>query len=128
MRDFRVNFLEDADDLLQLAHQIGLVVQPPGGVDQQNLGAILPCPFESVIGQPGGIGAGRPGHHRTAGALAPDLQLLDRGGAEGVAGRQHHGFAGLAVLLGELADRRRLAAAIDTDDQDHKGPLIGVNA
>src|SRR5437773_2489417 len=84
------------------------------------LGAVLPRPFERVIGETGGVRPGRPGHHRTAGALAPDLQLLDRGGAERIAGREHYASAGVAVLLGELADRRRLAAAVDPDDQDYK--------
>ena len=58
--------------------------------------------------------------HRHAVALAPDLQLLDRGGAERVARREHD----LAALVGEaareLADRRGLAGAVDADDEDHE--------
>src|SRR5258707_14588714 len=61
-------------------------------------------------------------------SLAPDLQLLDRGGAKRVAGHEHDAPAGVAVLLRELADRRRLAAAVDADDKDHKGPPRGINA
>ena len=59
------------------------------------------------------------GHHRHAGALAPDLQLLDGGGAEGVAGGDHHLLAGGAELAGELADGGGLARAVDADDQHH---------
>jgi hypothetical protein len=56
-----------------------------------------------------------------AGALAPDLELLDGGGAEGVAGSHDHAEALVAILLGELADGGRLAAAVDADDQHHHG-------
>ena len=42
-----------------------------------------------IEGEAGGVGAGRAGDHVGAGALAPDLQLLDRRGAEGVAGGEH---------------------------------------
>src|SRR5205823_12838929 len=56
-------------------------------------------------------------------ALAPDLQLLDRRGAEGVAGGEHDLVPAVAVLLGELGDGRGLAAAVDTDDENDEGPL-----
>ncbi len=45
---------------------------------------------QRLEGEARGVGAGLARDHWDAGALAPDLQLLDRGGAEGVAGRQHH--------------------------------------
>ena len=41
MRCRGIDLFQDAHDLLQFAHQIGLVVQPPGGVDQQHVGALL---------------------------------------------------------------------------------------
>ena len=50
--------------------------------------------------------------------VGPDPQLLDRGGAERVAGGEDHLPAFAAELGGELADRRRLAGAVDADDQD----------
>ncbi len=46
------------------------------------------------------------------------LQLLDGGGAEGVAGGEHHGFALAAEALGELADGGGLAGAVDADEED----------
>ena len=48
---------------------------------------------ERVEGKAGRIGARLARDHAGAGALAPDFQLLDGGGAEGVAGRQHHRLA-----------------------------------
>jgi F420-0:gamma-glutamyl ligase len=55
MGRLRVYLFEDADDLLQLAHQIGLVVQPSGGIDEQNVAALHTGLFESLIGEPGRI-------------------------------------------------------------------------
>ena len=52
--------------------------------------------------------------------VAPDLELLDRGGAERVAGGEHDRSALGAELGGELADGRGLARAVDADDQDHE--------
>ena len=55
-----------------------------------------------------------------AGALGPALELLDRGGAERVGGADQDLLAErLAQVPGELADRRRLAGAVDADDEDH---------
>ena len=41
---------------------------------------------------------------RNAVALTPDLQLLDGGGTEGVAGRQQYRMPVVLQLFGELAD------------------------
>src|SRR3546814_575064 len=48
----------------------------------------------------------------------PDAALLDRGGAESVAGRQHDLLAFLAEEPGVFADRGGLAGAVDADDQE----------
>ena len=61
-------------------------------------------------------------------ALAPDLELLDRRGAEGVAGRQHQGVPFRLELLRELADGGGLAGAVDADHQDHERLLRGIDA
>jgi hypothetical protein len=46
--------------------------------------------LNGVVDHRSGIGAAVLSDHRDPVALAPDLQLLDGGGAEGVAGRQQH--------------------------------------
>ena len=116
MRRGRILLAHDADDLLQLVHQRGFVVQAAGGVDQQDVGPLAARalvsaskarPAASVLGGPEITGA--------AGALAPDLQLLHRGGAERVAGDQHGVSALLAIVLREFADGRGLAGAVDAD-------------
>ncbi len=60
------------------------------------------------------------------GALRPDLELLLGGRAERVGGAQQDGAVVLAQLLRELADRRRLARAVDADDEDHGRLLAEV--
>ena len=57
-----------------------------------------------------------------AGALRPFGELLDGGGAEGVAGGQQHRLAQLLLEVpGELADGRGLAGAVHADHEDHGG-------
>ncbi|MCY1414227.1 hypothetical protein D9M71_296700 [compost metagenome] len=61
------------------------------------------------------------GDHRDVVALAPHLQLLDGGGAEGVAGGEHDLPALQLQLLRQLADGGGLADAVHADHQDHVG-------
>jgi hypothetical protein len=63
--------------------------------------------------------------HRHAVALAPGLQLRDRGGAEGVAGGQHQAVALVLEAARQLADGGGLADAVDADGEDHEGLLRG---
>ena len=51
--------------------------------------------------------------------LGPDLELLLGRCAERVGRAERHRAPVLAQLLCELADRRRLAGAVDADDEDH---------
>ena len=75
--------------------------------------------LDAVEHDPGGVAAFLAGDHRRADALAPDLQLLDRGGAEGVAGGEQHAIILLLEPVAELADGGGLARAVDADHQDH---------
>ena len=118
MRRGGVDLAQHANDLLQLVHQHLLVLQPAGGIDQQHIGAAIARPAQCIEHETGRVGADRPRDHLGAGALAPDLQLVDGGGAEGVAGREHDASALATETSGELADRRGLAGAVDADDQD----------
>jgi hypothetical protein len=47
----------------------------------------------------------------------PDAQLLDSGSAECVAGGEHDGTTFGPVFSGNFPDRRRLAGAVDPDDE-----------
>jgi hypothetical protein len=59
-------------------------------------------------------------NHGDVVALAPDHQLLARGGAEGVAGGQQHRLFEALHVLGQLADGGGLAGAVDTRDHHHQ--------
>ena len=58
------------------------------------------------------------------GALRPDLELIGRRRAERIARAEQDLFARLMELICDLADRRRLADAVHTDDQ-HDRRLCG---
>ena len=53
--------------------------------------------------------------------LAPDLELVDRRGPEGVAGGEHDRSSEALVIGGQLGDRGGLADAVDADNHDHEG-------
>ena len=82
----------------------------------------MPCRrglLHAVEDDAGSVAAFLAGDDGRADALAPDRQLLDRGGAEGIAGREQDAVICFLQPLAELADGRRLARAVDADDQDH---------
>src|SRR3954447_2186686 len=103
VRRRRIDLVDDADHLFQFVHQFGLVLQTAGGIDQQHVHSTLARGGQRVEGKACRVRTLPARYHRRFGAIAPDLQLLDRGGAESVARRQHH----LAAFGGET--RRELA-------------------
>ena len=121
MRRFGVEAAEHAADLRQLFHQVRLVLQPPGGVDDQHVLAGRGRLLDAVEHDSGRVAAFLARDDRRADAVAPDLQLLDRGGAEGVAGGEQDAVILLLQPMAELADGRRLARAVDADHEDDVG-------
>ena len=75
---------------------------------------------DGVIDDGGGVGALVLADDVAVGALRPDLELVGRGGAEGVARAQEDLFALVAQLVRELADGGGLADAVDADDEDDR--------
>ncbi len=59
------------------------------------------------------------GHDRHLVTLPPHLQLLHRGGAEGIAGGQHHRLALVLEAARQFADGGGLPRAVDAHHQDH---------
>ena len=90
VRRIAIEPLHDARDLRQLVHQVRLRMQAPRGVGDQHVGAARLRRLQRVEYDGRGIRAGRLRDDRHAVALRPDGELLDGGGAEGVAGREHH--------------------------------------
>ena len=127
MRRFLIQLLHHPHHLLELFHQVALVLQAAGGIGDQHVGAAGAGSLDGVIDDGGGVGTSVLGDHRNIVALTPHLQLLDRGGTEGIPRRQHHALAFGLELLGQLADGGGLADAVHADHQDHIGFLAGVD-
>ena len=113
---------EHAAHLGQFVHQMRLVLQSPSGVDDQRVDAGRGRLLDAVEDDTGRVAAFLAADHRRADAVAPDLQLLDRRGAKGVARRQQDAIILLLQQMAELADGGRLAAAVDPDHQDDVRP------
>lgn len=60
-------------------------------------------------------------HNGDTRAFCPDSKLFCRGCPESISSGQHDRFSLLRIILGQLADSRRLAYAIDTDNENHIG-------
>jgi hypothetical protein len=80
---------DHALDLLQLFHQVQLGRQAAGGIDHDHVHAARLARLHRVEGDRGRVARFLRNHGDVV-ALAPDHQLLARGGAEGVAGGQQH--------------------------------------
>ena len=119
VRGFGVEFANDADHFVQFRHQVAFVVKSSRSINQEQIHPIAFGLCHRVIGQTCGIRAGGLGHDGTARAFAPDLKLFNRGGAEGIARRQHDPVAFCAKTGGELANRGGLARSIDPNHQNH---------
>ena len=81
---------QHAHDLFQFAHEIVPGVQAAGRVGDEHIDFLCPRRLPGVEDHRGAVGACRLGYDRHIVMFAPGLQLLDRGGAKGVARGQHH--------------------------------------
>ena len=77
----------------QFHHQVLLVVQAAGGVDDDVVGLAGGGGLQGVEQDGCGIASGFGLDHLGAGALSPDFELLDGGGAESVGGAEQNGLA-----------------------------------
>ena len=107
---------------------MGLAVQPSGRVGKQHIDATRLRGFERIEDHRARIGAGLLGAEQRAGALGPDVQLLDRGGAESVAGGEHDTVMLLMQRPRELADARGLARSVHADDSTTRRPCGRIDA
>ena len=116
---------DDAVNLLELLHEVGLRLQAACCVDDQHVDLARDGCLDGVEGDSRRVGSLlvlNDGHAR---ALAPDLELVDGRRAEGVGRGEQDRLALALVVGGELADRRRLARAVDADDEQDRRPLLG---
>ena len=95
-------------------------MEPAGGVGDDEGRPARHRRIERVVHDGAGIGAGGVCHDGNAGSVGPDPELIDRGGTERVRGSEDDRLPLFEIARGELADRRRLAGAIDTHDEDDR--------
>ena len=122
-----VEAAEDALDLGELVHQLALVLKAPGGVDDQHVDAGRGRLLDRVEHDPRRVAALGPGHDRDAKPFGPDLELPDRGGAEGVARDEHHAIILFLEQVRELGDGGGLARSVDADHENDLRTRKGVD-
>src|SRR2546423_7598292 len=110
---------DDPSHLRQLLHQVRLRVQAAGRVDDDDVPLVLPRALDRVERNGGGIRPALGADELRARAVSPDLQLFLRRRTERVCRPEHHGVPVLAKTFRQLADRGRLARAVDPDDEQH---------
>ena len=116
--------VDDAADLAQLVHQVLLIVQAAGGIDNDHVGPTGFGGAEAVIDHGGRVAALLVADDVSPGALRPDAQLLGSGGTEGIPGAEQDALALGLQLGGDLADGGGLAHAVDAHHQDDGGPGV----
>ena len=84
--------------------------------------------LQAVEDDRGRLRAGLLGDDRHADCARPTLRSCSRRRrAKGVAGGEHDAAAFGKQPVRQLADGRRLAGAVDADDQDHIGLDVGID-
>ena len=96
-------------------------VQPPGGIDDHVIGLAGGGGLQGIEEHGRRISSRFRLDHFGAGALAPNFQLLDGGGAEGVGRAHQHGLALRAKHLRQLSDGGGFAGTIYAHDHDDLG-------
>ena len=114
----------DPAHLAQLLHQVRLGVQSAGRVGEDEIEVTRRGPLDGVEHDGAGVAALATPDELDAGPLGPRRQLLGGRGAERVAGGEQHAATGGDLLVGDLADARRLADAVDADEQPDVGPAF----
>jgi len=109
-------------DLAEFLHQVGLGVQPAGGVDDGDVGAPRLAGLIGVEGHRAWVSAGFVANYIYADLLAKDFQLFGGGGPKGVRRSQDHLLAFLGEMIGQLGDAGGLTHSVDTHHQYHIRP------
>ena len=117
VRQFAV---DDLVDLAEFCHEVLLVMDPARGVADDDVCSAVDAGMDGVEDDRGGVSALIVFDHVDAGAVGPDLQLVDRRSSERVRSAQDDLASGGLEVVGHLADGRGLADAVDADDQDDR--------
>ena len=104
--------------LLQFLHQVALGVEAASGVHEKVTCAARLRGSDGVVRDRGGVGVVSTGDDLDFQARAPELELLDGSGTEGVAGGENDGLPLPLQQVRELRGGGGLARAVDADDGD----------
>src|SRR5579885_3292394 len=115
----RNNALSGAAHLFEFRHEAGFRMQAARRVYDNIIRLARYRGLQRVEQHSSRIASGLSLDHFGAGALSPDFELLDGGGAEGIGRTQENVLALRSQDLRELADAGGLASAVDADDQDY---------
>ena len=124
MGRFGILFLQHPHDLGELVHQVALGVQTTSGVGHHELDILRRCLFDAVEDDRARVCAVCTTHDLDVAALRPSGELLGRCSAECVPGSEQHRATGIDLLLGELANRGRLADPVDANEHPHVGGAL----
>ena len=119
-----VLFGERAADFPEFLHQIVAGVDAAGGVADEELGLVGNRLLVRVETHRGGIGIRVAADDGNAEAVAPALELLDGGGAEGVGGREADREAAVLEPEAEFCGGGGFSCTIDADDENDEGFAI----
>ena len=118
--------VDDAADLGQLVHQVRLRVEAAGGVRDEDVGVAGDGGVERVEHDGGRVGVGRVRDDLRVRCAAAQIRSWSIAAARKVsAAARTHAPAVRALARGQLADGRRLAGAVDADDEDDRGRALG---
>eukprot|EP00964_Phaeocystis_antarctica_P080281 scaffold50131_cov60-Phaeocystis_antarctica.AAC.1 len=118
----------EVDQLGERTHQRLVVLHAPRRVDEHAVVAHLLRVRDAVGRDPRRVAAVALLVERQLERLRVHAQLLHCAGAEGVARAEHRYEAVALEVVGHFGEARRLAHAIDADEDDHVRPLLVARA
>ena len=116
---------DDTFDLVKLLHQIDFVLQTPCRVNQQNIVVFLFGFDDRIINHGCRIALFGFFDNVDSDSSAPFCQLLNCSCSKCIASSQKNLFAFFFIAMSQFPDRRCLADAVDTDEQEDRRTLFG---
>src|SRR3990170_3233281 len=121
VRRSRVELLQHPNDLGELGHELGFVLEAPGGVDEEHVRGFRAGALERFIGDPCRVGPHLLGDDLDAHTPTPHFELIDGRGAEGIGGGEHDAQTLALELMRHLGRGGGLAGAVHADHEEDMG-------
>ena len=121
MRRPLMRFAHHAVHLFELIHELCTCMEPTCGVAEHEVKAIAHAARHGLEQHRARIRLVGAPYQRRVGSLGPDLKLINRSSAKGVARTEEDRVPPLLGAMGELTHARRLTHPVDTHQHDHFG-------